>query len=408
VPTRVFTNDPALNIRLTRTGTTLDAERPAGALSRSVSRGDGNIYRRKGSSHLWIQYNVRGRTYREPGGKTEDEARRKLRRRLREAGSERFAGPAAERVTVDQLADALLVHMTNQGRASLEKIRSHLKPVRAFFSLRRAMDVTTAALERYQRERLEAGMAPATVNREVHALRRAFNVAAQQTPPLFPKHLVPYFPSLPVDNVRTGFFELAEVEALLAHVADPGIRDFIEWGFRTGMRKGEIARMTWEMLDRSASPWVLRVPGSITKNRTGRTLGLEGDVRAIMERRLRLPSRLPADLPSHVQGEGRAADHGFLGRVERGPQGRGAPGGAALSRPASLRGAHANPGRRRRDDGDESLGPQDALDAAPLQHRDRARNGRRPATGGPLSLDATAYPECGSSTVVGQCGFRRR
>ena len=75
--------------------------------------------------------------------------------------------------------------------------------------------------------------------------------AARQTPPLFPKHLVPYFPSLPVDNVRSGFFERAEVEALLQHVADDGIRDFIAWGFRTGMRKGEIARLTWDMLDRS-------------------------------------------------------------------------------------------------------------------------------------------------------------
>jgi hypothetical protein len=73
--------------------------------------------------------------------------------------------------------------------------------------------VTTASLERYERERLDKGMAPATVNREVHALRRAFNVAARQTPALFPKHLVQYFPSLPVDNVRSGFFERAEAEA---------------------------------------------------------------------------------------------------------------------------------------------------------------------------------------------------
>jgi integrase len=189
---------------------------------------------------------------------------------------------------VDQLADALLVHMKNQGRASTGKIRCHLKPVRAFFDRRPAVDVTTAVLERYQAARLDANKAPATVNHEVHALRRAFNVAARQTPPLFPKYLVPYFPSLPVDNVRSGFFERAEVEALLQHIPDDGIRDFVAWGFRTGMRKGEIARLTWDMLDRSGQPWVLRIPGAITKNRSGRTLGLEGDVRAVIERRLRV------------------------------------------------------------------------------------------------------------------------
>jgi len=54
------------------------------------------------------------------------------------------------------------------------------------------------------------------------------------------------------------------------------------------MRKGEIARLTWDMLNRSGTPWVLRIPAAITKNRIGRTLGLEGEVRAIIERRLRL------------------------------------------------------------------------------------------------------------------------
>ena len=268
---------------------TLDGTRPESAPCDVVtSRGDGRVYKRKGSSRYWIQYSVRGRQYREPAGKTPATAKKKLRQRLREAGTERFAGPAAERVTVDQLADALLVHMKNQGRASVDKIRSHLKPVRVFFAGRPAIEVTTAALERYQRERLDAKKAPATVNREVHALRRAFNVAARQTPPLFPKHFVPYFPSLPVDNVRAGFFERAEVEALLQHISDDGIRDFVTWGFRTGMRKREIASLTWDMLDRSGLPWILRIPGAITKNRLGRTLGLEGEVRAIIERRLRV------------------------------------------------------------------------------------------------------------------------
>jgi hypothetical protein len=37
-----------------------------------------------------------------------------------------------ERVTIDQFVDALLVHVENQPRASAEKIRSHLKLLRAF------------------------------------------------------------------------------------------------------------------------------------------------------------------------------------------------------------------------------------------------------------------------------------
>ena len=81
---------------------TLDGPRADGAPCGVVgSRGDGRIYKRKGSSRYWIQYTIRGRQYRETGGKTPAAARKKLRQRLREAGTERFGGPAAERVTVD-------------------------------------------------------------------------------------------------------------------------------------------------------------------------------------------------------------------------------------------------------------------------------------------------------------------
>ena len=46
---------------------TLDGSRRQGAPCGLVgSRGDGRIYRRKGSSRYWIQYSVRGRQYREP------------------------------------------------------------------------------------------------------------------------------------------------------------------------------------------------------------------------------------------------------------------------------------------------------------------------------------------------------
>jgi integrase len=163
--------------------------------------------------------------------------------------------------------------------------------------------VTTVSIEEYQRHRREAGRASATVNREVESLRRAFNYAAKVTPPLFPRHLVPSIPLLPVDNVRTGYFDAAEVAALLKHVPDADVRDFIEWGFRTGMRKGEIAKLEWSMLDRSAPTWVLNLPGNITKNGRGRALGLQAEVRSIIERRLRARRfRLPADLPQVEQG----------------------------------------------------------------------------------------------------------
>jgi integrase len=270
-----------------------------------LSRGDGRVFRRKGSARWWIQYSVRGQQFREPAGKTQADAKKRLKQRQREAFGERFAGPDVERVTVAQLADALVIHQTNKGRASAKKTASHLKPVRARFGLWRAMDVTTTSVERYQRDRLDAGKARATVNREIEALRRAYNVAARQTPPTFPKHLVPHFPTLSLDNVRVGFFDRADVQALLKQVEDAGIRDMIEWAFRTGMRKGEITKLTWDMLDRTGTPWVLHLSAALEKNRTRRLLGIEGDVRTIMERRL-AARRLNCPLIFHRASKGKS------------------------------------------------------------------------------------------------------
>ena len=106
---------------------------------------------------------------------------------------------------------------------------------------------------------------------------------------------------LEVDNTRVGFFTLAEVRALLQRITDPDVRDFIEWGFRTGMRRGEIRQLDWSMLDRSGSTWVLRIPGSITKNKAGRSFAFDGEARAIMDRRVQA-RRLDCPLIFHRAG----------------------------------------------------------------------------------------------------------
>jgi hypothetical protein len=68
-------------------------------------------------------------------------------------------------------------------------------------------------------------------------------------------------------------------------VPPPG--DFKDWADMCLVPEVTANVGPWDMLDRSGSPWVLRIPAAITKSRTGRMLGLEGEVRAIVERRLK-------------------------------------------------------------------------------------------------------------------------
>jgi len=84
-------------------------------------RGDGRIFQRGGK--FWISYyapeNGKSVEHREPGGKTEAEARKLLRQRLREvavhkSGLRPFQGPKQERTTVDELLQSLAA----RGRSS--------------------------------------------------------------------------------------------------------------------------------------------------------------------------------------------------------------------------------------------------------------------------------------------------
>jgi integrase len=244
-------------------------------------RGHGRVFNR--GARWWFAFYVRGKEFREPGGATEGEAKRKLKARLKEIAAERFVEPQHERMTVSKMLDLLVEYLKVKGRRSLPKLESHAKSLRRFFGLHRAVDVTEKLIDAYKADRRHSGRADATVNRELEVLRQAYLLAVNRK--LLSSMRVPTIEMYALDNARQGFFDRSEVEALLRHVPDADLADYIEWAFRTGMRKGEAAKLTWEMLDRPS--WVLRIPGSITKNKRGRALKLEGAVRTIIERRLK-------------------------------------------------------------------------------------------------------------------------
>ena len=239
-------------------------------------RGDGRIFQRKGSKRWWIAYYVNGKEHREPGGKTPTEARKLLRQRHREILGDRFVGPSEKRLTVDDLLDALITHLEMKGAKSLVQIRSHLKPIREFFGLDRAVDVTAARIEEFMAARLAAGKAKATVNRGIQPLKHAFNLAYRQDR----ISKVPYIPLLREDNARQGFFEHEEFQAVVNRLPDP-IDDIARFAYFSGWRKGEILNLCWEAVDRKGREIRLMT----SKSGHGRVLPLEGELWAVIERR---------------------------------------------------------------------------------------------------------------------------
>jgi integrase len=260
--------------------------------SRKSARGAGRIFLR--GSKWWIAYYVKkeGRPVemRESAGNTETEARRLMKRRQDELAAHRlgmrsFRGPQQERVTVLQLLAELERHYELRDLASLRRLRSHLKHIRDFFGNDRALEVTANRISSYMEMRQQAGAANATINRETEGLQRAFTLAEEQDLLSY----VPHFKSLPEHNARQGFFERADFEAILPRLTlrgkpDTDLQDYLSWCFFTGMRTGETKALTWADFDRES--WTIRLHAKDSKNRKGRAIPLENELRELVERRI--------------------------------------------------------------------------------------------------------------------------
>ncbi len=241
-------------------------------------KGEGRIFQR--GAVFWIAYYVRGKEFREPGGKTEKEAAKKLKARLGEKHGDRFIGPEQERVMVTDLLDSLALDLGRRGAKALKSHLSHVKPVRQFFGLDRAVEVSTKRLEAFiAAEETRPGKkrkSPASINRELAALRGAFNLARKQGQ----ISRVPYFPMLREDNARQGFFEKEEFEKVAAALP-VAVADVASFAYFSGWRKGEILPLTWENVDRAAG----EVRIATSKNGHGRMLPLTGALKDLIERR---------------------------------------------------------------------------------------------------------------------------
>lgn len=227
---------------------------------------------------FWISYYAGSERIRESAEtKNKAEARRVLQHRLGQLADGNFVGPAAERVTVEQLMEGLRIDYQVNGRKSLAdvevRIRKHLMP---FFTGRRAHDLTTKDVQAYIASRQAEGASRGTINRELAALKRAFNLALQAGQVV----RKPHFPMLAENNARQGFFEQWEYEAVLAKLPDY-LRPMATFAYLTGWRlRSEVSQLTWQQIDFEAG--TVRLEVGTTKNKDGRLFYLTDELRALL------------------------------------------------------------------------------------------------------------------------------
>jgi integrase len=155
------------------------------------------------------------------------------------------------------------------------KVDKHLLP---FFAGKRAHLITTSALRAFVIRRQKQGASNAAINREIAALKRALNLGLQSGT----ISRKPQFIRLSENNVRRGFFERREFEALLANFPDY-LRAPVTFAYLTGWRlQIEILTLTWDRVNLDEGS--IRLPKGSTKNREGRVIFLEGELGGLVTR----------------------------------------------------------------------------------------------------------------------------
>jgi len=223
------------------------------------SAGSGYVFLR--GQIYWCQYHDHGRRVRVSTGKTRERAAKAfLTAKLADLNKgRRHAG--ADRVTFDDLETLVLAHYRDNFPRSLARTEYALANLRGYFRSQKALDLDLAA---YNRERTKEGAKPATRVRELAVLRQAFALAVEN------KLLadIPAMPSITVNNARTGYFERANLDALLVELPEP-LRAPTTFCYLTGWRMaGEVLSLRWSQVDLVGG--FVRLEPNTTKNDDGR------------------------------------------------------------------------------------------------------------------------------------------
>ncbi len=247
----------------------------------SRPRGTGRIYRQKKSSIWWIKFYRNGKPLRESTGTSDKrKATRFLNHRMAEVATGKFVGAQVERVKIEELAEDFLRDYRINEKASIDdaeaRWRLHIEP---FFGSLRASQVTSDLLNRYVDRRQDEGAANSTINRELAALKRMFNLGHAATPPKV--FFIPHFPSLAETNIRQGFLEDAQYEKLLESCLEIWFQALVEAGCTYGWRVGELLKLKVDQIN--LENWVIRLHPGTTKNKDGREVTMTQTIHDLFE-----------------------------------------------------------------------------------------------------------------------------
>lgn len=185
----------------------------------------------------------------------------------------KLPGVRFDRVRFDELVEDYLTDYRINQKRTVGKAERCARYLREEFGGMRVTEITTSKIKVYIERRMQEGLSNATINRELAALKRMFNLAARCSPPKVAH--VPFIPMLKENNVRKGFFEHEDFLALLEELPDH-LKPVVTFAYHTGWRRSEILDLRWNQVDLEEK--TVRLEPGDTKNDEGRTIYMEPDL----------------------------------------------------------------------------------------------------------------------------------
>ena len=242
----------------------------------------GMIYKR--GKVWWIKYHRNGKAFRESSKSTKKMvAERLLKRREGDIAQGKIPGIQFEKVSFDDLAKEYIKDYRINQKKSLLRAEISVNHLKKHFEGMKVPNISSPMINSYIEKRLSDKATNATINRELAALKRMFNIGAKQTPPVVDR--VPYIPLLKENNARKGFFEHREFLAL-RDALPPFLKGFVTFAYIVGWRVSEISGLAWNQVDRNQG--IVRLEVGETKNDEARTVYLDDELKEIFNHQWQL------------------------------------------------------------------------------------------------------------------------
>ena len=159
------------------------------------------------------------------------------------------------------------------GRVLLDIERQVESQLRPFFGTTKVAKLTTRMLDAFIEQRQKQGRKFATIRNDLAYFRSALRLELKNTPCRI--LAVPHFPTITVDNTRTGFLDFPQYEVILDHLP-VSIKCLFVVAYHIGNRLGALLDLKWHQID-----FDLRVVflDSRHGNKTTGTAPIYGDMR---------------------------------------------------------------------------------------------------------------------------------